>query len=206
MFTCVVKLDILSAFEVHLSRDSFIILISAAFSGRPDSLIDKIISHIKLTDNFNVDEIYEVILSDQRQIKISPDQLFKMGYGSQNIHLIFNLWHPRADYTPSWHGNSIQVDHIFPQSILKKQGINKSKIDQLANCMLLTQNENGAGNKTDKLPEEWFKDKSNEYLDLHCIPKNSALWSLDNFDSFIAERKKLILSKFSYLVRDLESS
>ena len=72
--------------------------------------------------------------------------------------------------------------------------------------MLLTKINNGPENKTNKLPEEWFLDKPEKYLDLHCIPKDRNLWKLENFDSFIIERKNLISAKFSYLIRDIESN
>jgi len=72
--------------------------------------------------------------------------------------------------------------------------------NQLANCMLLTAAENGAGGKRDTPPEQWFADKSEEYLDMHLIPKDSALWKLGKFEEFIDARKKLIYKKFSPLL------
>ena len=70
----------------------------------------------------------------------------------------------------------------------------------MANCMLLTAAENGAGGKSDTPPDEWFKDKIKAYLDRHLIPRDQTLWKLDRFEDFIAERKKLIKAKFTYLL------
>ena len=72
--------------------------------------------------------------------------------------------------------------------------------NQLANCMLLTRTENGAGGKSNIPPADWFKDKDDDYLTLHLIPKNPDLWTIDRFEDFIVERKKLIASKFSWLL------
>jgi hypothetical protein len=72
--------------------------------------------------------------------------------------------------------------------------------NQLANCMLLTAAENGAGGKGATPPEEWFTDKSKEYLEMHLIPDDPALWKLGRFEDFIAERKKLIRTKFAFLL------
>lgn len=74
--------------------------------------------------------------------------------------------------------------------------------DQLANCMLLTQQENGAGGKSDTPPDQWFVGGRAEdtYLNMHLIPHDSALWKLDRFDDFIKERKKLIAEKFKSLL------
>ena len=76
----------------------------------------------------------------------------------------------------------------------------ESQRNQLANCMLLTRQENGASEKWDSHPENWFADKCDDYLDLHLIPKDRTLWRLDNYERFIEERKKLILEKFNYLI------
>jgi hypothetical protein len=46
--------------------------------------------------------------------------------------------------------------------------------------MLLTANENGAAQKRDIPPDEWFADKDAEYLTLHCIPTKKSLWKVEN--------------------------
>lgn len=38
------------------------------------------------------------------------------------------------------------------------------------------------------------------YLNLHLIPKDRDLWTLDRFEDFIEARKQLILDKFDYLI------
>jgi hypothetical protein len=72
--------------------------------------------------------------------------------------------------------------------------------------MLLTAQENGAGGKSDTPVEEWFRDKSVEYLEMHLIPKDQELWRLENFERFVEERKRLILEKFSYMLVKEEGS
>jgi hypothetical protein len=185
------------------------VLLTGAFSGRPDSLIDQVVGTIKETRSFQIRQIFGVIREDSRNLAISEAQLFDMGYGSRNIHLLFNLWHPRTEYAPSWDGHLPQVDHIFPRSILKKvkelnpengrtslQYYSTGKINQFANCMLLTQSENGPAGKGDMSPSEWFKDKSDAYLALHCIPRNNELWEIGRYEDFIEARSSLIKEKF----------
>ena len=125
---------------------------------------------------------------------------------------MFNLWYG-FNYQPSSTDNMPQIDHIFPQSALKKiKDVNPENgrrnlmrykwydRDQIANLMLLTAKENGAGGKTDILPGEWFSGKSDDYLDLHLIPKDKELWKLENFEKFIEARRQLILQNFDYLL------
>ena len=149
-----------------------------------------------------------------RSLEITRERLLESGYGSDLIHLVFNIWYD-FNYVPAYNGNKPQIDHIFPQSVLKKikdknpntghmniQRYKSEEIDQLANCMLLTASENGAGagGKSDTLPEIWFRDKSKEYLARHLIPNDPKLWKVDRFREFTQEREKLILEKFKGLL------
>lgn len=187
-------------------------LLARAFSGSPDALIDKCTKKIDEIKEFNITEIFGVIRTEGRNLEISKDTILQTYYGSKEIHLLFNTWY-NFNYQPAYSNNKPQVDHIFPQSKLKqikipnpstgRKDILKYKWwdrDQIGNCMLLTALENGSSGKTDILPEEWFKDKPDEYLDLHLIPKDKNLWKLENFEKFVEERKNLILKKFDGII------
>ena len=106
------------------------------------------------------------------------------------------------------------IADIFPQSILRtikdiSPDTGKRSVlhyrwedrNQIANCMLLTAEENGAGGKWDILPEVWFKDKPDQYLEMHLIPKDKDLWKIERFDDFIRKRRELIINKFSHLIQ-----
>jgi hypothetical protein len=195
--------------ELYLLRS----LMAGAFGGTPDQLIDDIVSKLKDIKAFDLNEVFGVIRSAGRSLELTEDRFWAIGYGSENIHLLFNLWYRDFNYTPAFASNMPQIDHVFPQSALKKvkaPNPNTGKMNvmkyregdrnQLANCMLLTAAENGAGGKSDTPPDEWFKDKDEAYLDRHLIPRDPTLWKLDRFEDFIAERKKLIKTKFAYLL------
>ncbi|MBA3017474.1 MAG: DUF262 domain-containing HNH endonuclease family protein [Proteobacteria bacterium] len=195
--------------ELYLLRS----LLAGAFGGTPDQLIDDIVSKMKEVKTFDLNEIFGVIRSAGRSLELTEDRFWAIGYGSQNIHLLFNLWYRGFNYTPAFVGNLPQIDHVFPQSALKKvkapnpntgmmniMKYREGDRNQLANCMLLTAAENGAGGKSDTLPDEWFKDKAPDYLNRHLIPTDPALWKLERFEDFITERRKLIKAKFGYLL------
>ena len=187
------------------------ILLSRAFSGTPDQLINECVDNINEHQQFNVNGIFEIIRSQNRSLELTEDSIWNIGYGSGTIHLIFSLWYKGFEYQPVSDENLPQIDHIFPQSMLmkvkyvdsiskrKKQRYDKPTRNQLANCMLLSREENGAGGKGNIPPNEWFSDKSEEYLDLHLIPKDPNLWEIERFDDFIEERKNLIRRKFPEL-------
>ena len=188
-------------------------LMTGSFSGSPDGLIDKIIADIKKQKQFDRKSIFRIIESKGKNLRIYSDTLLGWGYGSGQIHLLFNQWYDN-DYRPAYSGHLPQVDHIFPQSLLKSvkvvnpesgrpiQHYSAWEINQISNCMLLTAQENGAGDKSDTPPEVWFKNKSDEFLKLHCIPKNKSLWKLENYEKFIDARGELICQRFSDLLLD----
>ena len=186
-------------------------LMAGAFSGQPDSLIDAFVKKIQEIKVFDTEELFNVVRSQGRSLELTKDRLWQMGYGSGTIHLLFNIWYKDFNHTPSYENNLPQIDHIFPQSLLREQKIlnvdsgrmvkkyTTSECNQLANCMLLTREENGSGNKSDKLPSIWFDDKSADYLQRHLIPSDPKLWQTENYEEFIAERKKLLFEHFANL-------
>lgn len=196
--------------------DTYILrtLLTGSFSGTPDNLIDKCVKVINTSNQFNVKEIFGVIEADGRNLAITQDHILNASYGDKDIHLIFNLWYQGFDYQPSYNNNLPQVDHIFPQSLLRKvRSINPATgnkdissykpavINQIANCMLLTAQENGAGGKTNISPEVWFENKSIDYLNKHLIPQDKNLWKLENYEDFIAARKPMIIDKFKNMLQ-----
>ena len=192
-------------------------LLAGAFSGTPDQLIDDLVAKVKQIRGFEINEIFEVIRSKGRSLELTEDRFWLLGYGSDTLHLLFNLWYRDFNYTPAYENNLPQVDHIFPQSVLRQvKAVNPrtgrkdvlkykdAERNQIANCMLLTQQENGSGGKSDTLPEVWFANKSDEYLDMHLIPNDKSLWTLERFEDFIKARKSLIHNKFAYLLSTIQ--
>jgi hypothetical protein len=193
-------------------------LITGAFGGNPDLLIDQITKVIAEEEAFSTPEIFGVILASGRNMQVTADSLLGQTYWSRELHLFLNLWYRSFDYVPTYNNNRPQVDHIFPQSQLKKLKVENPQSgrrdllkygwqdrDQIANLMLLTARENGSGGKTDTPPAEWFdrrvEEEGDAYLDLHLIPKDKELWKMDRFDDFIAARKALLVEKFGFMIQ-----
>jgi hypothetical protein len=192
-------------------------LVTSAFGGSPDNLIDQLTKNITEQKDFVLNEIFGTVLANGRSLDVTESMILGQTYGSREIHLYLNLWYAGFNYQPAFVNNQPQVDHIFPQSMLKKIKVENPQTgkhdlmrykwedrDQFANLMLLTAKENGAGGKTDTPPEEWFTKRMAEegdgYLTLHLIPKERELWKIENFERFIKAREKLILNKFSFML------
>lgn len=186
--------------------------LTQAFSGTPDNMIDNCVNDINNNNDFIVQSLYEVIRSEGKSLSLTDSQILEMGYGSKTIHLLFNYLYKDFNYTPMYDANMPQIDHIFPQSLLKSvkevnpqtgRDVMKYKEqdrNQLSNCMLLSSDENGAGNKWDIPPSKWFADKDDTYLMKHLIPQDRNLWLIDNYEQFIEARKYLLITKIKALL------
>lgn len=194
-------------------REDYVLrtMLTGAFSGTPDNLVDRCVKSIDERKAFELDEIFHIIRSDGRSLEVTPETIIGTRYGKPQSHLIFNLWYRAFDYEPALEDNLPQQDHIFPQSFLNSQkelnpqtGRSRKMYwadeqHQIANLALLTAKENGFQGKSGELPETWIpkqiKDDSG-FLDRHLIPKDPELWKSANFRKFIEARKALILERF----------
>lgn len=202
-----------SAWEKSANLDTYLIrcLLTSAFSGQPDNLLDALSKQLADAETFDIDEVFNIIRTQGRSLELTEDRFWQMGYGSDTIHLLFNLWYRDFTHTPAYENNLPQVDHIFPQSLLRREKSRNphtgrmimkygpDQRNQLANCMLLSREENGAGGKGDRTPSEWFSDKPESYLKKHLIPMDSDLWKLERFEDFIVARKELLRERFRNL-------
>ena len=194
-------------------REDYVLrtMLTGAFSGTPDNLIDRCVKSIDERKAFELDEIFHIIRSDGRSLEVTPETIIGTRYGKPQSHLIFNLWYRSFDYEPALEDNLPQQDHIFPQSFLNAQkelnpqtGRSRKMYwadeqHQIANLALLTAKENGFQGKSGELPETWIPKQVKDdpdFLDRHLIPKDPELWKSANFRKFIEARKALILERF----------
>ena len=194
-------------------REDYILrtMLTGAFSGTPDNLIDRCVKAILERGDFDGEEMFQIIRADGRSLDVTRSTILGTRYGKAQSHLIFNLWYRDFDYEPALEGNLPQQDHIFPQWALRNEKTlsptthrtvmkyDAAERDQIANLALLTAKENGFTGKSGQLPEQWLPDqvaKDPYYLQRHLIPADPELWKLSNYEKFIEARRSLILEKF----------
>lgn len=202
-----------SQWDSTIGREDYIlrVMLTGAFSGTPDNLIDRCVKSIDEHGGFKLEEIFQIIRADGRSLEVTPDTILGARYGKPLSHLIFNLWYRDFDYEPALEDNLPQQDHLFAQSLLmNEKEINPETLrsrrrygfeerDQLANLALLTARENGFQGKSGMPLDKWLPDqikKDPGFLDRHLIPADPTLWKIDRFRDFIEARKKLILDRF----------
>lgn len=95
------------------------------------------------------------------------------------------------------------IDHIQPKYILNQANIPAEKIHSISNYQLIDFGKN-RGDKKAKILIEWLKDwketELKDYLEKHLIPKDSNLWTVEKFDSFLNKRSEMIAKKISDVI------
>ena len=101
----------LAAWKEAKELDTYILRcsLSGAFGGSSDTLLDAITNKIEDLKTFNLAEVFGVVQSQGRSLAITEDRLWEAGYGSDAIHLLFNLWYRQFNYTPAFENNLPQV-------------------------------------------------------------------------------------------------
>jgi len=124
-------------------------------------------------------------------------------YGPQllqnNPSLVLHLIQRRSGAKVHYNKNAPQIDHIFPQSVLRKKGYDESKINHFANFWIMAKNKNQ--NKSAKHPEEYFKDVSDSILKQAYIDRK--LLDYKKFRTFLKIREQKILK---HVKRELKLS
>ena len=104
------------------------------------------------------------------------------------------------------------IHHIFPRDFLKKNGMERGKYNQIANYVYMQQEVNIAvGNKA---PDAYFSevleqchggvlkyggisslDELHQNLQANCVPESIFTMTLDQYDEFLKQRRKLMAEK-----------
>ncbi|MET0601195.1 MAG: DUF262 domain-containing protein [Baekduia sp.] len=94
-------------------------------------------------------------------------------------------------YDPLHNGLSVEVHHIFPRAWLKQNGVPEHpERDTMANFAFLSKWDNikiGAGD-----PATYLAKADPTVLAAQWIPDDPALWAIERFDEFCAQRRELI--------------
>ncbi len=88
----------------------------------------------------------------------------------------------------------IEYHHIFPKSLLKKAGYEKSEINEIANMAFIS----GRANKkiSNKYPIDYFpvvlNDRGDSALTSQYISLDKQLWDINNYRSFLENRREAL--------------
>jgi hypothetical protein len=191
-------------------------LVKRVFSGQPDNVLRPLRNVIRdnLQNGFPFDEIINHFKGDPSKSLIFSDDeieaLTELKYNNAHTYSVLLLLYPHLNPRNSFH-----MDHIFPKSqfkrsILRKRGIDDSKLDEfitkydyISNLQLLEGSENEEKGKKDFviwLNEKYPNAREKElFLSSNLIPVDSSL-DFPDFLEFFNNRQSLIIQKLKNLL------
>lgn len=97
--------------------------------------------------------------------------------------------------------HQLELHHIFPKAVLKQADNYEShEIDDLANIAFLSQKANRTILKS--LPNKYLPDIEQSRLEAQLVPEQE-FWKLENFRSFLTERRNRIAQAINEYLREL---
>lgn len=119
----------------------------------------------------------------------------KLKYNSSDSFLILSLLYIDINFNASYNGNLPQQDHIYSQSWLRENKVKEQLINSIFNIQFLDAYCNQSKSSIDII--DWLNQISQEDKQKHFIPEGE--WNLDNFEEFLAKRKKLFKERLEPL-------
>ncbi|MDF9794997.1 hypothetical protein OKW21_000260 [Catalinimonas alkaloidigena] len=183
----------------------FMALLWGRFSGSSESYLEKDINIIKETDSLDA-LIKEMQLYRGTNLYLRTEDLAYQGVRSR----IYNIFYSaiRAQNAKDWtnpalslysksigYNNKLQRHHIFPKAFLykkynSKNSVHKALINEIANIAFITQQSNIEILDTD--PAEYLPKIDAEQLRKQFVPTNTELYDIDQYETFLEERRKKI--------------
>ena len=182
--------------------------------------LDKDIS-IVANENNPFDKLLNLIESERR-LEITPDEFIGVGV----MHPLWALmnWYLKSRNAKclttgvSLRKNmgkkySLEWDHIFPFSILKKNGYgweNRHKYSlaqEITNRAILTKTANRT--KSNKEAKNYLAEVQQNFpnaLELQSIPTDNRLWELENYEQFLQTRRKLLAKQLNTFLTSISTT
>jgi hypothetical protein len=101
----------------------------------------------------------------------------------------------------------LQFHHIFPKSLLKKEGFERNEINEMGNMAFIggKANRHILNNPPSKyFPDEIIKTRGKDALTSQLVPVEPTLWRMEHYQDFLDYRRKAIVSAINEFIAALE--
>ena len=196
--------------ESGLLRWFYLAQLRGRYSGSSESNMDEDLKAIK--SNTPLENLMKNLKNMGRPFEVTVDEFDNAQKKNPLFCMIYAVakknhakdWFTGVELTSDVIGkdNSIQDHHIFPQKILRENGIDRKDRDEIANLAFLGANPNRRISAS--LPEKYLNEiaKSHpERLESQCIPMDKSLWKIENFQKFLEKRRQLLAEAVNKLLK-----
>lgn len=188
------------------------------YSGQTESVLNIDLEAIEKVTPTAYDEglktLMEGLRRDRGDLKLNETDFRGASKGSRFYPLLYMM--TRMGHALDWgtgdklanhllgYLSRLQVHHIFPKALLYKHGYKRRQVNAVANFTFLTQETNLVVSKRD--PSEYipaFEKLNTGAVATHWIPMDPELWKVENYEKFLAERRKLLAAAGNDLLKKL---
>lgn len=161
-----------------------------------------------------IDGMLRLLKQSRGDLTIRPEDFWGWSTGARFYPLLYLL--TRTNHCRDWGTNlelscnllgknsTLEVHHIFPKDILYKAGKSKAIVNALANYAFITKDTNLK--ITNRSPKEYLPEymaKSPGAVETHWIPLDPSLWEIENYESFLEQRRILLANAANTLLDSL---
>lgn len=178
--------------------------------GSSETLLDSDISALHKT--LNLDELLSILRLQVKNFYASVDELKGKSRRSPYFSMLFIIgkqqgirdWFTGVAIGEKMVGriHALQFHHIFPKSLLKREGVTPKEINEIANMAFIggKTNRNISNKEPDKYLVDVVEKRGEDILEHHLLPSDQSLWKLENYQQFlIYRREKIVESINSFL-------
>jgi|APTNR8051073442_1049403.scaffolds.fasta_scaffold00018_200 hypothetical protein len=179
--------------------------------GSSEGLLDSDISALYRTKN--LDELLSILKLQVKDFYASVDEIKGKNRRSPYFSMLFIVskqqgikdWFTGMAISERLIGraHALQFHHIFPKSLLKKQGADRKEINEIANMAFIGGKTNR--NISNKEPEQYLIDvvekRGEDILDHHMLPSNRNLWKLNKYNDFLTHRREKLVESINEFLK-----
>lgn len=188
-------------------------LLWGRYAGSTESVLNQDLGAIEENDGA-LDRLIGRLRQQRGDLRLQPNDFLGWSRGARFYPLLYML--SRVFGAKDWgtglelksgllgHLSSLQLHHIFPKAMLYREGYNRPEVNALANFTFLTQETNLA--ISDRDPAEYLPEIAKKFpgaLESHWMPMDPALWEIDRYLDFLAERRRLLAEAGNRFLQNL---
>ncbi len=170
-----------------------------------------------LEDGGNIDGLIDTLRRSRGDLLVRPADFIGWSRGSRFYPLLYMM--TRVSHSIDWisglelsnsllgRNSSLEVHHVFPKNQLYKHEYSRPEVNALSNFTFLTKDTNIQ--ISNMLPEDYLplvQERQPNALLTHWIPDDPDLWKMENYPSFIEERRKLLAKAANDILDNLFAS
>ncbi|NLY50581.1 MAG: DUF262 domain-containing protein, partial [Firmicutes bacterium] len=185
------------------------------FAGSTESVLNQDLRVLEPIDGA-LDRLIEQLRLSRGSLVIRPEDFAGWSRGARFYPMLYLLtrvcgaldWSSGVPLSANMLGklSALQMHHIFPRALLYDHGYQKAEVNAIANFCFLTQEANLAISNSN--PEVYLGEVEARYpgaLASQWVPQDPALWKLENYREFLAERRRLLAAAANHFLDELLS-